>query len=331
MKIKTSALTEQEKNILSQYRFSNQPMEGMISAASLLDPVRLETFIGELKTTFQTEFDKVVASVFIKRYAFLAVIALYSMSAWNKKLDLDPENIFIEPPNGDAKWLPKFYFASTETEEGQSAGTSGNRGLENGMQPESGKPVTKLGLRTETPVNNSEPGSEPQAGFRGVGLIEQQGNPGSVVRRKAFLPNEKVFREEVLSGLFAGHINPLVNRLAKVSGVSKLILWENIGVYIMWLYETVLENDRELDFIFNEAGGELFGSYHRNPMKKFYTGKTYVDDLDEMVRIRQTCCFSYLTGEKAARCKTCPCRKLEMEGKCSNGPENVCDAVRSLT
>lgn len=274
MKYNAGAQTDQEKSILSQYRFSDRPLEGMISASSLLDPERLEAFISELKTTFRTDYDKVAASIFIKRYAFLAVISLYSMSAWNKKLNLDPDNIFIEPPSGDAKWLPKFYFASTEMEEGQSGGTSGDRWP---------------------------------------------------------FPKEKAFQVEVLSGLFAGHLNPLVNRLARMTGVSKLILWENIAVYIMWLYETVLEYDRELDFIFNEAGGELFGSYHSNPLKKFYTGKTYVDDLDEMVRIRQTCCFSYLTGEKAARCKTCPCRKLEMEGKCSNGPENVCDAVRSIT
>ncbi|WP_158587543.1 IucA/IucC family C-terminal-domain containing protein [Neobacillus notoginsengisoli] len=291
-------------------------MDGMMSVASLLDRQQLEKFLDELKPMLQTDLNKVVASVFMKKYAFIAVPALYSMTAWNKKLDLNPENVFMEPPNGDSKWLPKFYFANAEVEEW---------------------------IETES---RTGPNADTQTGAEEWTRTEQ--NParqsansiGLEGRRKAFLPKERgddsrdAFREQALSELFADHIFPLVSQLAKITGVSKLILWENVATYIMWLYETVLADERnaagDFDF-FNNAAGALFGNYHRNPMKKFYTEKTYVDDLDEMIRIRQTCCFSYLTGEKAARCKTCPCRKLEMEGKCSNERENPCDAVRSLT
>lgn len=261
-------LSDSERATLEGFRFSNEPMKNMISAELLLDPQEMQAFIERLKATFQTDSGKVAASVFMKRYAFLAVIALYSMSAWNKKLDVCPENIYFEAPTDEPKWLPKFHLKNIRTEESGS--------------------------------------SDRQALFR-KGIAE----------------------------LFAGHIFPVIEMLAKTTGVSELILWENTAVYLMWLYESKLESqtnaNADFDFLFNNAEGFLFGKYNRNPLGKFYTEKTYIDDLDEMVRIRQSCCFSYLTGEKAARCKTCPCRKLEMEGKCSNGPEDVCDAVRSLT
>ncbi|RDU37785.1 hypothetical protein DRW41_08160 [Neobacillus piezotolerans] len=257
-----------EKAVLEGFRFSDEPMEGMISANSLLDPEEMHSFIQRLKLTFQTDSDKVAASVFMKRYAFLAVIALYTMSAWNKKLDVRPENIFFEPPADEPKWLPKFYLKNTQSV-----------------------------------AWNSE--------------------------------DRQTLFQKGIADLFTSHINPVIEMLAKTTGVSKLILWENVAIYMLWLYESKLESTPnaadDLDFIFKKAEGKLFGRYNRNPINKFYTEKTYVDDLDELIRIRQTCCFSYLTGEKAARCKTCPCRKLEMEGKCSNGPEDVCDAVRSLT
>ncbi|WP_059172189.1 IucA/IucC family C-terminal-domain containing protein [Bacillus sp. FJAT-27445] len=268
LQLSLSQLNEVEKDALKDYRFAAERLYRMISVKALLDPLELKAFIDQLKVTFQTDSEKVAASVFIKRYAFLAVLALYTMSAWNKKLDIRPENIYLEPPSADPKWLPKFYLTNTQTGE----------------------------------VNTAD---------------------------------RQAFRRQAVSELFAGHLFPLISLLAKTTGVSKLILWENIAVYIMWLYESKLEKEPnaggDLDFIFKKAEGSLFGSYNHNPIKKFYYEKTYVDDLDEMVRIRQTCCFSYLTGGKSSRCKTCPCRKLEMEGKCSNGPENVCDAVRSLT
>ncbi|WP_409271964.1 IucA/IucC family C-terminal-domain containing protein [Neobacillus sp. SCS-31] len=268
MEFKVGKLTDTEKEVLKDFRFSDEPMEGMISVQAMLEPAEMQSLIERLKATFQTDSDKVAASVFMKRYAFLAVVALYTITAWNKKLNICLENIYFEPPSAEPKWLPKFFLKNKQTEEFANA-------------------------------------------------------------------DRQTLLQKGISELFADHINPVIERLAKTTGLSKLILWENTAVYLMWLYESKLENvpnaDHDLDFLFKKAEGSLFGRYNRNPISKFYYEKTYVDDLDEMVRIRQTCCFSYLTGEKAKRCKTCPCRKLEMEGKCSNGPENVCDAVRSLT
>ena len=53
---------------------------------------------------------KVTASVFVKRYAFVAVIYLYGISAWNKKLDASLTNISLQTEKTDDLWLPTFYF-----------------------------------------------------------------------------------------------------------------------------------------------------------------------------------------------------------------------------
>ncbi|OCA87974.1 hypothetical protein A8F94_09095 [Bacillus sp. FJAT-27225] len=268
LKTKRNPLTIAEKTTLKAYRFTDIPKKGMIQVSALLDSDTLKAFIESIMPVIQTDSPKVAASVFMKRYAFIAVLSLYSVTKWNKKLDLQPENIYFEPPTGKGTWLPKFYFSNMEAEKWDG------------------------GHRNE-------------------------------------------WFKQVLTELFAGHLFPLIDLLGKVTGVSKLILWENVAIYVMWLYESELEGQTQanddFDFIFNKAEGAVFGKYRRNPITKFYSEKTYLDDLDELVRVRKTCCFSYLTGDRDTRCKTCPCRRLEMEGKCANGTDNICEAARSLT
>lgn len=50
----------------------------------------------------------------------------------------------------------------------------------------------------------------------------------------------------------------------------------------------------------------LFGNYHANPLKRYYYIKRDKEHLQEEVRIRTTCCLSYLLDGASNRCKTCP-------------------------
>ncbi|WP_052342593.1 IucA/IucC family C-terminal-domain containing protein [Bacillus sp. EB01] len=268
LETRTQPLTIAEKTKLKAYRYTDMKKIGMIQASSLLDHDALEAFIESIMPTLQTDSAKVAASVFMKRYAYIAVLSLYSISALNKKLNIQADNVFFEAPIGTGSWLPKFFLEKAEAEKWDGG-------------------------------------------------------------------DHNQWRKQAITELFAGHIFPLIDLLGKVTGVSKLILWENVAIYIMWLYESELAGqappDDDFNFIFNETEGAVFGKYRRNPLTKFFTEKTYQEDLDEMVRVRKTCCFSYLTGDKDKRCKTCPCRQLEMEGKCANGTDNICEAVRSIT
>lgn len=125
------------------------------------------------------------------------------------------------------------------------------------------------------------------------------------------------WRNQAIQHLFHEIISPILIMLAKEAKVSKAILWENIAVYIDWLYEKIFDNQENVnfddyDFLVNQAPGELFGPYQKNPLHRYHTEPVYLSELNESIRIRKTCCFTYLLGEKRTYCQTCPlyCKKF---------------------
>ncbi|GGA38434.1 IucA/IucC family C-terminal-domain containing protein [Psychrobacillus lasiicapitis] len=117
------------------------------------------------------------------------------------------------------------------------------------------------------------------------------------------------WRSYCIEALFKEHISPILNLLSQTTKVSKLILWENIAVYIYWLYGTVLTEEEPIEivnrskedfqFIMNKAPGHLFGDYDINPLNRYCHEGQGIE-----VR-RSTCCYSHLTNSKKY-CKTCP-------------------------
>lgn len=127
--------------------------------------------------------------------------------------------------------------------------------------------------------------------------------------------NREQWRDALISELFAKNMNLFLTALSKETKISKYILWENVSVYIFWLYETLLSETQDdairkraaedFEYVVQKANGSLFGSYNTNPLARYYSVKGYVKELDDTVRLRKTCCLSYLS-EKGSRCKTCP-------------------------
>ncbi|MFJ7728415.1 siderophore-iron reductase FhuF [Neobacillus sp. NPDC097160] len=258
-------LSEPERIQLEKYRYKSG-LEQSFPVAELLDESFLKDFLKSLSDTLGAPNEKITASIFIKRYAFLAVMSLYAMTAWNKQLDVSLDNVLMEKAESGENWLPAF------------------------------------SLKDAT-VKDLDPNE-----------------------------NRSEWRKLVLKDLFANHIYPIIAKLEKSFGISKLILWENIAVYLFWLYESELkdsENDNVTDdfrFLLFEAEGQLFGANNLNPLQKYFSEKMYLPERDEEVRIRKTCCFSYqLPAGK--RCKTCPCTHLAKDGVCHDG-ENICSEVR---
>ncbi|OLO36207.1 iron reductase [Priestia megaterium] len=129
--------------------------------------------------------------------------------------------------------------------------------------------------------------------------------------------NRKILLDELLDELFAHQIEPIWSALRKVTKISKLTLWENVAVYIHWLYDLLLANEeidnvevqKVLRYVLEEAEGHQFGSYHHNPLARYSSLPQYVEKVEEQkqeVRVRQTCCLSYQTGAKETYCRTCP-------------------------
>lgn len=130
--------------------------------------------------------------------------------------------------------------------------------------------------------------------------------------------DRETFRREAFRFLFKDHLYRIISALYKETKVSKMVLWENIAVYLFWMYETLLEteadplvrNNAASDFryIFSEADGSVFGPLKRNPLSSFDTEKVKKEEDDQLIRIRKTCCYTYmlLKDKESAFCKTCP-------------------------
>ncbi|MBM7648602.1 ferric iron reductase protein FhuF [Bacillus ectoiniformans] len=113
------------------------------------------------------------------------------------------------------------------------------------------------------------------------------------------------------------HIGKVVEAARKASKLSNLIMWENIAIYVFWLYETVAEEERfasvrdraraDFHWLLAPEQAKLFGNYHANPLARYVNEKTAVEGRDALVRVRTTCCFNYrLDKEGAKKCGSCP-------------------------
>jgi ferric iron reductase protein FhuF len=255
-------LIENNLSALQKYRLRPETNKSF-NVGKLVDKAFAIDFMKNLALSIDAPSERTAASIFIKRYAFIAVISLYAMTTANRKLNLSLDNIEMEEAESGKDWLPMISLKDPSIEEW-----------------------------------NGDDRNE--------------------------------WRKGVYRDLFANNIYPLIEHFEKTFKVSKLILWENIAVYLFWLYETELkysENPNaqsDFRFLLMEAEGNLFGGYHLNPITKYYSEKKYPDE----IRIRKTCCLTYQLGAK--RCKTCPCTHIAKDGVCYDG-ENICGAVRSIT
>jgi ferric iron reductase protein FhuF len=108
-----SCLSQEEISVLKGMRLTDRKVsdELSIEMTELMgDDVRFHLFLSRLKQEIGTTSDKVAASIFMKRYAFLAVIYLYAMTVWNKHINIGFSNISLESQKQDGLWLPSFYF-----------------------------------------------------------------------------------------------------------------------------------------------------------------------------------------------------------------------------
>lgn len=258
-------LQDHDLAVLQKYRIRNK-ISKAFNVADLLDQKFLIDFMKKLSHSIGAPAEKTAASIFIKRYAFIAVAAMYSMTVNNKKINFLLDNVEMEEAERGKDWLPM------------------------------------ISLKNQT-------------------FEEWNGE------------NRGEWRKSVYRELFAQNIYPLIVQMEKTFNISKLILWENIAVYLFWLYETELKDAPnaidDFRFLIKEAEGKLFGRYNHNPIQKYYTKKRFIEQFQDEIRIRKTCCFTYQLESCSKRCKTCPCTHIAKDGGCFDG-ESICSAIRSI-
>ncbi|TYR76184.1 hypothetical protein FZC79_08525 [Rossellomorea vietnamensis] len=244
------SLTAEEKEMLRSFRFLTERPEEceLISASQLINGVGMEAFIQKYSGKIGSEDKKVLSSLLLKRYAFSAVISLFSFSVFNKRLNVSPDNLFLADGEKNGLWMPGFYFQDQDASE----------------------------------------------------VIDRESE-----------------REEVAKEVFRDHLFPLIETAKKAGNISDLITWENVAIYLFWVYEVLIHQEElgharermEEDFrwLLKESNAALFGPYQKNPLARFHSEKQFVAEQDSVLRVRKTCCFSYkLRGGEALRCSTCP-------------------------
>lgn len=241
-------LNTNEIEQLKQFRLSTEEKlsELSIRLNVLLDNGILLRYLENAGSRIGSPNLKVTASIFVKRYAFLAVIYLYGMTVWNKKLTVSFHNISIQTDSAEDLWLPKFYFHHMKIEKASE--------------------------------------------------------------------NRYEWRKEALLELFAENIHVLIGRLSTATKAPRLVLWENISVYVFWLYQNVLAKfeDKEIQerasadfhYLVHEAPGRLFGDEDDNPLQELYERGQAGHPANG--HVRTTCCFSYLLESTAKHCTSCP-------------------------
>ncbi|PFA70369.1 hypothetical protein CN378_00840 [Bacillus sp. AFS015802] len=242
-----NSLTKEEWEILNTYRFhqSRKALKGE-EASSFLDGDEMESYLNHRLSVIGTDDLKVAASLFMKRYAFVAAMGLMTMTYWNKKLNLAPHNLIMTDGEKKGLWMPQFHLKDAS--------------------------ATEFTSREE--------------------------------------------KEEFIQSIFRDHLNPVIQSLKKASKLSNLILWENIAVYVFWIYENDdfllnggmgIGRDEQFQALLSDENSHWFGRYHNNPLARYYSSKVNVEAVPGKVRVRKTCCFSYrLENGEQYRCKTCP-------------------------
>lgn len=132
---------------------------------------------------------------------------------------------------------------------------------------------------------------------------------------KSTIENRDKWLAECIRHLFADNLFPVMETITKAAKIPKLILWENLAIYIFWLYEKVLSEMEDVslreraandfDFLLHSAPGSLFGNYHQNPLKRYYSEPKYNEETNTFVRTRKTCCFNF-KAQGGEFCTTCP-------------------------
>ncbi|MBM7605850.1 ferric iron reductase protein FhuF [Metabacillus crassostreae] len=111
-------LTTDEMEMLKKYRLSCEKAtpQSSITGQALLKPDHVQKLLAssEIQLKLNTSNHKVIGSMIMKRYAFLAALVLYTMSVYNKGINSSLANLSLQTDEKDPIWLPSFYFDNLE-------------------------------------------------------------------------------------------------------------------------------------------------------------------------------------------------------------------------
>lgn len=123
----------------------------------------------------------------------------------------------------------------------------------------------------------------------------------------------EIWRNALISALFAGNIGKLIAIMSKMANVPKSILWENVAVRVFSLYEKRIgltgeqqeQSRADFQYLVHQAPGAVFGE-KQNPLSRFHHKPTVTSLSTSPMRMRKTCCFYYEVSSVKEYCTGCP-------------------------
>lgn len=219
-----------------------------IDTSTLLNDKACLNILNQIMVEIGAPNLKVTASLVIKRMAFLVLAPmLYSMSKYNKGLDVSIKNCIFEFDLEKRIW-------------------------------KSGLPLKSI--------------------------------------KVTLAPNNRdIWREQVSTQAFKGHLSLLIEQFYRLTRTSKRILWENVAVRVFSIYENRILRDlcgrsdgiAKEDFLFllNPDTHKIFG-LEANPLEPFFKQKKDFLNTSTPIRFRKTCCFYYRATDPVQYCSNCP-------------------------
>ncbi|WP_371017892.1 IucA/IucC family C-terminal-domain containing protein [Pseudalkalibacillus sp. JSM 102089] len=120
-------------------------------------------------------------------------------------------------------------------------------------------------------------------------------------------------RAALANKLINENLAPFVEAMVKATKLSAAILWENVAIYLFWLYETLIPSEgnevqvrrakEDFHYLLKEFNCTSF-TCGANPFMPYYSEKVKREEGE--IRFRRTCCLYDQISEGGACCKTCP-------------------------
>lgn len=116
-------------------------------------------------------------------------------------------------------------------------------------------------------------------------------------------------REEDIRFILEAYGHPIVNYLSKRGKIAKLILWENVWGYVLWMYSMLLQENSsfaqtDLDILFADETWKP--AMRRSPFKQYLNNQQALDAMANYKRV--TCCL-YKELPNTEKCSYCPLAK----------------------
>ncbi|TCP69908.1 IucA/IucC family C-terminal-domain containing protein [Baia soyae] len=114
-------------------------------------------------------------------------------------------------------------------------------------------------------------------------------------------------RTELFRWMFQQHFAPWMIGVRSSVNISEMTLWENVYVYIKWMYQTMLSEVSSEDL--KRQIGEDYHALVSDPtlsLDQKGTNPFNIFSQAEFADNRKTCCLAYLTSLRPQHCKTCP-------------------------